>query len=161
MTILTGLMRLGADAQLRHTRNGESVASLSLAFDYGRPGENGRRPTTWVKADLWGRRAEALTPYLRKGEMHNFVLDEVHLEHFTGQDGVPRTALHARVLDVNLAFSPKRAEQSPVQTQPPPEAPALATVTIAGQPVALPAAEANARNGANSANNEDADDIPF
>ena len=62
-----GLARIGRDAEIRHTAGGDAVASLSLAFTYGRKGEDGKRPTQWVDASLWGKRAEALAQYLTKG----------------------------------------------------------------------------------------------
>ncbi|MCK9621984.1 MAG: single-stranded DNA-binding protein [Methylobacter sp.] len=39
--ILTGLARLGRDAQVRFTAAGEPVASLALAFSYGKKGDVG------------------------------------------------------------------------------------------------------------------------
>ena len=43
--ILTGLARIGKDAELRYTASNEPVANLSLAFNYGRKGDDGKRPT--------------------------------------------------------------------------------------------------------------------
>ena len=37
-----GLARIGRDAEIRHTAGGDAVASLSLAFTYGRKGEDGK-----------------------------------------------------------------------------------------------------------------------
>ena len=39
-----GLARLGRDAEIRTTSQGESVATLALAFSYGRKGSDGKRP---------------------------------------------------------------------------------------------------------------------
>ena len=38
--ILTGLARIGKDAELRYTASNEPVANISLAFNYGRKGED-------------------------------------------------------------------------------------------------------------------------
>ena len=38
-----GLARLGRDAEIRTTSQGESVATLALAFSYGRKGSDGNR----------------------------------------------------------------------------------------------------------------------
>lgn len=57
--------RLGRDAELRHTQNGDPVVSFSLAVDeYA--GKNERR-TLWVDCSMWGKRAESLVQYLAKG----------------------------------------------------------------------------------------------
>ena len=55
-----GLARIGRDVELRTTQSGETVAGLSLAFSFGKKGADGKRPTQWVDASLWGKRAEAL-----------------------------------------------------------------------------------------------------
>ena len=57
--------RIGCDAELRHTQNGDQVVSFSLAVDeYA--GKNERR-TLWVDCSMWGKRAESLAQYLVKG----------------------------------------------------------------------------------------------
>lgn len=96
-----GIARLGRDGEIRHTAQGEVVASLSLAFSYGRKGQDGKQPTQWVEASLWGKRAEALAPYLRKGDQIGVTLEDVHIETYTGKNGEGHK-LAARVLDVQL-----------------------------------------------------------
>ena len=112
-----GLARLGRDAEIRTTSQGESVATLALAFSYGRKGSDGNRPTQWVDAALWGKRAEALAPYLVKGGLVSVSLEDVHIETFDGKNG-PGHKLAARVVDVELA-SPKQAGAAPAQQQRP------------------------------------------
>ena len=116
-----GLARLGRDAEIRTTSQGESVATLALAFSYGRKGSDGNRPTQWVDAALWGKRAEALAPYLLKGGLVSVSLEDVHIETFDGKNG-PGHKLAARVVDVELA-SPKQAGAAPAQQQRPAPAP--------------------------------------
>ena len=106
-----GLARLGRDAEIRTTSQGESVATLALAFSYGRKGSDGKRPTQWVDAALWGKRAEALAPYLLKGGLVSVSLEDVHIETFDGKNG-PGHKLAARVVGVELA-SPKQDGASP------------------------------------------------
>lgn len=97
-----GLARIGRDVEVRFTAGGDAVASLSLAFSYGRKGEDGKRPTQWVDAALWGKRAEALAPYLVKGGLVAVTLEEVHIETYQGKDG-PGHKLTGKVLDIELA----------------------------------------------------------
>jgi single-strand DNA-binding protein len=119
-----GLARLGRDAEIRTTSQGESVATLALAFSYGRKGSDGNRPTQWVDAALWGKRAEALAPYLLKGGLVSVSLEDVHIETFDGKNG-PGHKLAARVVDVELA-SPKQAGSAPAQQPRPAPRPAPA-----------------------------------
>ena len=123
-----GLARLGRDAEIRTTSQGESVATLALAFSYGRKGSDGKRPTQWVDAALWGKRAEALAPYLLKGGLVSVSLEDVHIETFDGKNG-PGHKLAARVVDVELASS-KQDGAAPAQPLRP--APHHAPATSAG-----------------------------
>src|SRR5690606_20137916 len=87
MAQLFGMARLGRDAELRYTQDGTAVASLALAFDYGKKGQDGKRPTQWVEASIWRQRAESLAPYLLKGTRLSVVVDDVHVETFQKSDG--------------------------------------------------------------------------
>lgn len=128
-----GLARLGRDAEIRYTQGGDAVASLSLAFSYGRKGEDGRRPTQWVDGSLWGKRAEALAPYLTKGSLVVVTLEDVHIETYQGKNGEGHK-LAGRVIDLELAGGGERQEApapqraAPQRTQPAPRqaAPAMA-----------------------------------
>lgn len=56
--------KLGRDAELRNTQGGDSVCSFSVAVDQ-RDGRD--KSTNWWRVSLWGKRGEALAPYLLKG----------------------------------------------------------------------------------------------
>ena len=112
-----GLARIGRDAELRKTQSGESVIGLSLAFSYGRKDADGKRPTQWVDATLWGKRAEALAPYLQKGGLVAVSLEEVHMETYQGKNGEGHK-LAARVVDIELAGG-KDSSAAPAPQRPP------------------------------------------
>lgn len=113
-----GLARLGRDAELRKTPNGDSVASLSLAFAWGRKGDDGKRQVCWVDGALWGKRAEALAPYLIKGGLVAVTLEDMHIETYQGKNGEGHK-LAARVIDVELAGGgEQRQSAAPAQQQP-------------------------------------------
>lgn len=125
MPKMIGMMRLGRDAELRNAQGGEPVTNLSLAYNYGKPDNSGKRQTVWIDGSLWGKRAEALTPYLLKGTAHCFTLDELHIETFQGRNGEGHK-LVARVLDVELGARPEGAAPAPRAPAPAPRAPAPA-----------------------------------
>lgn len=108
-----GLARLGRDAELRFTPSGEAVCNLSLAVNYGKKGDDGNRLTQWIDASLWGKQAEALAPYLTKGSVHCFVLSDIHIETYQGQNGQGHK-LAARVDSVELG---PRVDQHQGQAQ--------------------------------------------
>jgi single-strand DNA-binding protein len=118
-----GLARIGRDVELRHTPNGEAVANLSLAFTYGKRGADGKRPTQWVEAALWGKRAESLAPYLLKGQQVVAYLEDVSIQTFRKQDGTDGVKLAARVGDLELIAGQGEA-QAPAPTRAPAPRPA-------------------------------------
>ena len=68
MATLTGLFTLGRDAETRVTQGGTTVVQLAVAYNYGRKGEDGKKPSQWVRASMFGKQAETLAPYLTKGK---------------------------------------------------------------------------------------------
>lgn len=103
MATMYGMARLGRDAELRYTPDGKPVASLSLAFNYGRKGQDGKQPVQWVDAALWDKRAESLSPHLLKGTKIMVTLRDVHIETFRRSDGADGHKLAAVVTDVEFA----------------------------------------------------------
>lgn len=144
MAQLFGLARLGRDAEVRYTQAGKPVATLALAFDYGRK-ENGKRPTQWVDAALFGERAEVLAPYLLKGQQLSVTVDDVHIETFQKSDGTQGVKLTGRVSNIDFAGSP---QQQNGQSQQPQQRPQQRPQS---QPAAQPAQDYDSFD----------DDIPF
>jgi single-strand DNA-binding protein len=106
---MTGLARLGADAELRHTNSGEPVATLRLAFGYGQKDSDGSRPTQWVEASLFGKRAEALAKYLTKGTAIFVVLADPHIETWKTTAPSVGFKLVGRVLELEFAGGGREA----------------------------------------------------
>lgn len=138
MLQLTGLARLGRDAEVRFTSGGDPVANLSLAFFYGRKGQDGKRPTQWVDGSLWGKLAEALAPYLTKGVLLAVTIDDAHIETFRKSDGTEGYKLAGRVTGIELAGG---GEQKPA-------------------PAPAPAPRQSAKSSGGGFSDMD-DDIPF
>jgi single-strand DNA-binding protein len=99
MNVLTVSGRVGQDAELRTTQSGEKVCSFSLANDIGW-GE--RKKTQWFECSYWGKRGEAVSGYIKKGD-RIAVSGEVQLVEFTRKDGTPGSKLAVRVNDLDLA----------------------------------------------------------
>ncbi|AZV93556.1 single-stranded DNA-binding protein [Bordetella sp. J329] len=120
MAQMIGLARIGRDAELRYTAQGDAVASVSLAFNYGRKGQDGKKPTQWVDASLWGKRAEALAPYLTKGSQVTVTLDDPHIESFEGRNG-PGHKLVGTITAIEFASRPESTQHAnsapPAQAQ--------------------------------------------
>lgn len=127
---LIGLARIGRDAEVR-TVGDNSVANLSLAFDYYDPKAEKKRSTTWIDAALWGKQATSLAQYLIKGASVCCTVDDLHMETFQGRNG-EGTKLVGKVTAIKLAGSrqdsaapAQHRQEAPAQRQAP--APAAST----------------------------------
>jgi single-strand DNA-binding protein len=116
-----GLARIGKDAEVRFTPGGTAVANVSLAFTYGKKGDDGKRPTQWVDASLWGQRVESIAPYLTKGKQIVAYLEDVHIQTYTKGDGTQASKMAARIADLEFVAGGEQAESQPRQ-QPKPQA---------------------------------------
>ena len=147
----SGLFRLGRDAETRSLPTGDQVVELALAYNYGKKGQDGNRPSQWIKASFWGERAAKVAPYLRKGDQVVVYLSELHIETYEGKNG-PGASLVGRVDDLELVSGqqPQGQQQAPRQAAPAPR-------QAAPQRQAAPA-----RTGAAGSGFDDMDDdIPF
>lgn len=128
--ILTALARLGRDVELRYMQNGDPVANLALAINYGKKGEDGNKPTQWVDAAFYGKRAEAMAPYLTKGKLLYVVIEDPHIETYQGKNG-QGSKLVGRIVSIEFAGGKsdgqqdgQQRQQSAPQRQEPPRQPA-------------------------------------
>ena len=110
--ILTGLARLGRDAELRYTQGGEPVATLALAFNYGQKDGSGSKPTQWIEATLYGKRAEALAQYLKKGAAVDVILADPHIDTWQKKDHTTGFKLVGKVIEIEFAGGGERRERS-------------------------------------------------
>ena len=111
MMKLIGVGRIGKDVELRRTGAGEPMCRLSLAWNYGAKDETGKMPSQWVIATLFGKRAESLAPYLKKGVTLFVDLKDVHVSTFKGSDGTQKSKLTG-IVD-SVAFAGDRLKESP------------------------------------------------
>ena len=93
MAQLTGLFTLGRDAETRTSQSGTVIVNLAVAYNYGRKGDDGKKPSQWVRAAMFGKQAEALAPHLTKGKQVSLVIRDLHIATFQKQDGTTGTSL--------------------------------------------------------------------
>lgn len=110
---LIGVARIGQDVELRKMGNGTAVAGLSLAFNYGKKGQDGKRPSQWVEAALFGERAESLAPYLLKGTSLFVDLRDVHIETYQKRDGSSGHKLVGTVDSLDFAGNRPGSDSKP------------------------------------------------
>ena len=110
--------RIGRDAELRRTQGGDPVCSVPVAVEYGRKGQDGKRPTQWYEVTLWGKQAEGLAEYLTKGKQVFFVGSDLHVETFQKNDGTQGVKLACRCVEIKFASDGQGQSQAPRQPHP-------------------------------------------
>jgi single-strand DNA-binding protein len=121
MAQLTGLFTLGRDAETRVTQSGTTVIQLAIAYNYGRKGDDGKKPTQWVRASMFGKQAEALAPHLTKGKQVSLVVRDLHIATFQKQDGTTGTSLEGIADFDDFARGNPIGGDAPRQAAPPPQ----------------------------------------
>lgn len=93
--ILVG--NIGRDFELRYTPGGAAVGTLSLATNEVWNDKSGQRQerTEWHKVVLWGKQAESLHEYLRKGRQI-YVEGRLQTRQWDDRDGNKRYTTEIR-----------------------------------------------------------------
>ena len=122
LSMITIHGNLGRDAELKTTPSGQTVANFSMAVTHKNRGEES---TAWYRCDLWGKRGEALHPYLLKGKSFIVVGSLVPREYETN-DGEKRMSLDVNVSEISFANGGGDEQAQPRNQESPRPAPALA-----------------------------------
>jgi single-strand DNA-binding protein len=87
--ILVG--RLGRDPETRFTSGGQAVANFSVATDHAYKDKNGERQkrTEWHKVVAWGKLAEIVQKYLKKGSLI-FIEGRIETREWQDKEGQKR-----------------------------------------------------------------------
>ena len=101
---------VGRDCELRVTQNGKSIASFSIAVTQGF-GEN--KKTSWPICKMFGKMAEGLQSYIKKGDQIT-VSGEYVTEEWE-KDGVKRLQPTIIINQIQLT---KKSEQNNLQAPP-------------------------------------------
>ena len=108
MSNFYSLVRIGKDAQVRHTQAGKSVTGFSAAFDVG---WGDKKQTNWLDCSLWGDRGEKVAPYLLKGSLV-LVEGEIGTREHEG-----KTYLTLNVSEVRLTGKPPEVKPQDAKPQ--------------------------------------------
>ena len=132
------LGNLGADPEFRTTPTGQAVLKLRLATSENYLDRNRQRQerTEWHSCTIWGKRAEALSRILSKGD-RLYIEGRIQTSSYDDRDGNKRYRTEIIATDIKLQGGSARGETE--------RAPAPSTAPAAG--VEFPA--------------PDEDDIPF
>lgn len=145
------LGNLTRDPELRYTPKGTASARLGMAVNRSYKTETGetREEVTFVDIDAWGKQAELIAQYLRKGNPL-FVEGRLKLDQWDDKtSGQKRSAI--RVVMENFQFVGGRAEGRPTGGPP----------SSGHSAPASPAAPASGGDSGHDGPPPEEDDVPF
>lgn len=100
---------LGRDPEMRYTPSGQAVTNMSVATNRRYTDSSGeqREETVWFRVSVWGKQAENVHQYLRKGRQvlveGRMVPDENgNPRIWNRQDGSPAASFEVNALDVRF-----------------------------------------------------------
>ena len=105
---------LGNDCEQRYTQSGDSVVSFSVGV---KSGFGDKASTTWAKCAMFGKRGEAVAPYLKKGTLVG-ISGEVNNREYQDKEGQKRYSLDVRVNDLTLLGGKSDRSESNAPSQP-------------------------------------------
>lgn len=103
----------GRDAEIRYVPSGDAITNFSVAVKAGY-GKN--EVTTWVNCSIFGKRGEAVAPYIKKG-VQIAVSGEGLLRTWENKEGIKQSSLECRVNNVTLLGSKQSGENVNSQRQ--------------------------------------------
>jgi single-strand DNA-binding protein len=109
MKSITIAGNIGKDAELRNTQGGDSVTGFSVAVESR---EGREKSTMWFDVSIWGKRADALTPYLTKGT-RVAVSGDLGTREYNG-----KTYLTVRASEVTLLGGGQSQDRDPARQAP-------------------------------------------
>lgn len=129
MNMITVAGNVARDAEVRFLPNGDAVANFSVADNAGKD-----KPAIFWNCQLFGKRAEALQQYIRKGDKIT-VAGSITERAWNDKDGTPRKTMEIRVSEVALQGGKQRDDDAPApapQRAPAPRPPARAAAPATG-----------------------------
>ncbi|MCY4393126.1 MAG: single-stranded DNA-binding protein [Chloroflexi bacterium] len=107
------LGRVGADPEMRYSQGGTAVTTMRVATDRRR--QNGETEADWHSVVCWGKQAEAVAQYVKKGN-RVYVAGSLAQSTYETEDGERRhrTEVHAQevvFLDSNGNGNGRSGEQ--------------------------------------------------
>lgn len=105
MLQLIAIGNLTRDPELRQTNSGKSVCNFTIAANRDFKDADGKRPTVYIDAVVWDKRAEAFAGILKQG-MRVFVKGEIEGYDYTDKNGVKHEK-YRMILDDLEILSPR------------------------------------------------------
>lgn len=102
--------KLGKDIDLKYTQSGKAVGSVSIAVTRDFKDANGNRETDWVNLVFWGKTAETVDNYFKKGD-EILVIGRLQVRNYEDQQGNKKYI--TEIVVGNFSFPGGKSKESP------------------------------------------------
>ena len=113
--------RLGKDPEVRYTPQGDAVCNFSVATtEKWKDKASGevQEETTWHRVSAWGRQAEIVGEYLKRGSLV-YVEGKMTERKYTDQSGAEKRSFEIRMSDMRMLSTRQEGEQGAQRQQEP------------------------------------------
>ena len=113
--------RVGKDPEIRYLPSGEAVVNLSIATTEKWKDKSGeqREETEWHKVSAYGRLAEIIGEYVKKGGLI-YVEGKIKTRKYTDKDGVEKYSTEVKATEMKLLGGKSEGtQQKPAQREEP------------------------------------------
>ncbi|OPX54052.1 single-stranded DNA-binding protein [Oceanospirillum multiglobuliferum] len=102
--------KLGKDIDLKYTQSGKAVGSVSIASTRDFKDANGNRETDWINLVFWGKTAETVANYFKKGD-EILVVGRLQVRNYEDQQGNKKYI--TEIVVSNFSFPGGKSKGSP------------------------------------------------
>lgn len=102
--------KLGKDIDLKYTQSGKAVSSVSIAVTRDFKDANGNRETDWINLVFWGKTAETVDNYFKKGD-EILVVGRLQVRNYEDQQGNKKYI--TEIVVGNFSFPGGKSKESP------------------------------------------------
>lgn len=117
--MMTKLVRIGRDAEIKYLPSGTAVLEVSAVYDIG---YGDKKSSQWIKLAMFGERAEKLVTHFTKGKQIVFSIDDVKSEAWI-KDGEAKSGLAGKIVDFSFVSDGSQSSQQAPQQSAPQQAP--------------------------------------
>ena len=111
--MLSKLVRIGRDAEIKTLPSGTSLMSFPVAYDIG---YGDKKRTQWLDCVMFGERVHKLAEYITKGKQLVIHADDVGVEEWQKNDGTGTGfKLSCKIVDVSLVSDGAGQSHTPPQ----------------------------------------------
>lgn len=110
MAIIAGLGRLGKDPSMSYTPKGDAQTHFPVAL---RSGFGEKEKTTWISILCFGKQAEVMNKYLKKGSRIDFAAELMELRTYEKKDGSQGYSIDCKLLRADFVDGIAKGETEP------------------------------------------------